>query len=125
MIYGATLAVGNALGLLATEVITLTAQEILKHTLLSALLSALAWPMALTRLGYLIDNPWSIALDRAKLAGLVLADSLLMRSYLGFRPVTLVCVEKNDSHAITAAFPPSLFSLTFFFLFMCAECTRL
>ncbi|KAF9288099.1 hypothetical protein BGZ68_000787 [Mortierella alpina] len=81
---------GNALGLLATEVITLTAQEILKHTLLSALLSALAWPMALTRLGYLIDNPWSIALDRAKLAGLVLADSLLMRSYLGFRPVTLV-----------------------------------
>ncbi|KAF9107833.1 hypothetical protein BGX29_004672 [Mortierella sp. GBA35] len=81
---------GNALGLLATEVITLTAQEILKHTLLQALLSALAWPMALTRLGYLIDNPWSIALDRAKLAGLVLADSLLMRSYLGFRPVTLV-----------------------------------
>ncbi|KAG0294824.1 hypothetical protein BGZ96_000395 [Linnemannia gamsii] len=62
---------GNALGLLATEVITLTAQEILKHTLLQALLSALAWPMALTRLGYLIDNPWSIALDRAKLAGLV------------------------------------------------------
>ncbi|KAF9936934.1 hypothetical protein BGZ65_001938 [Modicella reniformis] len=81
---------GNALGLLASEVITLTAQEILKHTLLSALLSALAWPMALTRLGYLIDNPWSVALDRAKLAGLVLADSLLMRSYLGFRPVTLV-----------------------------------
>ncbi|KAF9359067.1 hypothetical protein BGX26_000244 [Mortierella sp. AD094] len=81
---------GNAIRLLATEVITLTAQEILKHTLLSALLSALAWPMALTRLGYLIDNPWSIALDRAKLAGLVLADSLLMRSYLGFRPVTLV-----------------------------------
>ncbi|KAG0293768.1 hypothetical protein BGZ98_002047 [Dissophora globulifera] len=81
---------GNALGLLATEVITLTAQEILKHTLLQALLSALAWPMALTRLGYLIDNPWSVALDRAKLAGLVLADSLLMRSYLGLRPVTLV-----------------------------------
>ncbi|KAF9362611.1 hypothetical protein BGX34_005822 [Mortierella sp. NVP85] len=81
---------GNALGLLASEVITLTAQEILKHTLLSALLSALAWPMALTRLGYLIDNPWSVALDRAKLAGLVLADSLLMRSYLGCRPVTLV-----------------------------------
>ncbi|KAG0246717.1 hypothetical protein B0O80DRAFT_445771 [Mortierella sp. GBAus27b] len=84
------LQLGNALGLLASEVISLTAQEILKHTLLSALLSALAWPMALTRLGYLIDNPWSNALGRAKLAGLVLADSLLMRSYLGFRPVTLV-----------------------------------
>ncbi|KAG0228634.1 hypothetical protein BGW41_003375 [Actinomortierella wolfii] len=81
---------GSALGLLASEILTLTAQEILKHTLLGGLLSALAWPMALTRLGYLIDNPWSTALDRAKLAGLVLADCLVMRSYLGFRPVTLV-----------------------------------
>ncbi|KAF9971014.1 hypothetical protein BGZ73_006108 [Actinomortierella ambigua] len=81
---------GSALGLLTSEILTLTAQEILKHTLLGGLLSALAWPMALTRLGYLIDNPWSNALDRAKLAGLVLADCLVMRSFLGFRPVTLV-----------------------------------
>ncbi|KAF9162734.1 hypothetical protein DFQ26_003280 [Actinomortierella ambigua] len=81
---------GSALGLLTSEILTLTAQEILKHTLLGGLLSALTWPMALTRLGYLIDNPWSNALDRAKLAGLVLADCLVMRSFLGFRPVTLV-----------------------------------
>jgi pimeloyl-ACP methyl ester carboxylesterase len=40
-------------------------------------------------LGYLIDNPWSNALDRARAAGLVLADVLLNRS-LGVRPITLI-----------------------------------
>lgn len=43
----------------------------------------------LTKLGYLIDNPWSNALDRASAAGRVLADVLLNRS-LGVRPITLV-----------------------------------
>jgi hypothetical protein len=43
----------------------------------------------LTKLGYLIDNPWSNALDRAKSAGLVLADVLSQRS-LGVRPITLI-----------------------------------
>ena len=40
-------------------------------------------------MGYLIDNPWSNALDRAKAAGLVLADVLVKRS-LGVRPITLM-----------------------------------
>ena len=43
----------------------------------------------LTKLGYLIDNPWSNALDRAKAAGHVLADVLIARS-LGVRPITLI-----------------------------------
>lgn len=43
----------------------------------------------LTKLGYLIDNPWSNALDRAKSAGLVLAD-VLIRRHLGVRPITLI-----------------------------------
>jgi hypothetical protein len=43
----------------------------------------------LTKLGYLIDNPWSNALDRAYAAGLVLADVLLHRN-LGVRPITLI-----------------------------------
>ena len=43
----------------------------------------------LTKLGYLIDNPWSNALDRAKAAGSVLADVLLHR-HLGVRPITLI-----------------------------------
>lgn len=43
----------------------------------------------LTKLGYLIDNPWSNALDRAKAAGAVLADVLIHR-HLGVRPITLI-----------------------------------
>ena len=43
----------------------------------------------LTKLGYLIDNPWSNALDRAKSAGRVLADVLIQR-HLGVRPITLI-----------------------------------
>ena len=43
----------------------------------------------LTKLGYLIDNPWSNALDRAKSAGVILADVLIHR-HLGVRPITLI-----------------------------------
>ncbi|KAL0059732.1 hypothetical protein AAF712_013528 [Marasmius tenuissimus] len=43
----------------------------------------------LTKLGYLIDNHWNNALDRAIAAGSVLADVLLHRN-LGVRPVTLI-----------------------------------
>lgn len=43
----------------------------------------------LTKLGYLIDNPWSNALDRARTAGRILAD-VLIRRHLGVRPITLI-----------------------------------
>lgn len=43
----------------------------------------------LTKLGYLIDNPWNNALDRARAAGSVLAQLLLQR-HLGVRPITLI-----------------------------------
>jgi hypothetical protein len=43
----------------------------------------------LTKLGYLIDNPWSNALDRARAAGGVLAEILINRS-LGVRPINLI-----------------------------------
>ncbi|KAI9298557.1 DUF726-domain-containing protein [Neoconidiobolus thromboides FSU 785] len=80
---------GNSLKLLAGEVLSFAAQEILKHTLLSALLAALAVPMALSKLGYLVDNPWSNGLVLAEKAGLVLADILLNHAQ-GHRPVSLV-----------------------------------
>lgn len=80
---------GNALRMLAGEVLQFAAQEILKQTLMSSLLAALAPAMALSKLGYLIDNPWSNGLDRAQKAGLVLADILLNHSQ-GNRPVTLI-----------------------------------
>lgn len=45
--------------------------------------------IVLAKLGYLIDNPWSNAMDRAKAAGLVLADVLIER-HVGVRPTSLV-----------------------------------
>jgi len=45
--------------------------------------------LVLTKLGYLIDNPWNNALDRARAAGSVLAQLLLQR-HLGVRPITLI-----------------------------------
>jgi hypothetical protein len=53
------------------------------------LMAALQLPMVLTKLSYLIDNPWAVSLDRAVSAGQILADSLIDRN-LGTRPVTLV-----------------------------------
>jgi pimeloyl-ACP methyl ester carboxylesterase len=46
-------------------------------------------PTVLTKLGYLIDNPWNNALDRARAAGSVLAQ-LLIHRHLGVRPITLI-----------------------------------
>ncbi|THH27236.1 hypothetical protein EUX98_g6953 [Antrodiella citrinella] len=80
---------GSALRILTGEVLTQLAQTALQATVMTALMSALQWPIILTKLGYLIDNPWNNALDRAKAAGSVLADILIHR-HLGVRPITLI-----------------------------------
>ncbi|KAI0334020.1 DUF726-domain-containing protein [Cubamyces sp. BRFM 1775] len=80
---------GSALKILTSEVLSQLAQTALQATVMTALMSALQWPIILTKLGYLIDNPWSNALDRAKAAGSVLAEVLLHR-HLGVRPITLI-----------------------------------
>ncbi len=61
----------------------------LGSTILVALMASLQLPIVLTKLSYLIDNPWTVSLDRANAAGLILADSLIDRN-LGARPATLV-----------------------------------
>ncbi|TNY21383.1 hypothetical protein DMC30DRAFT_350744, partial [Rhodotorula diobovata] len=80
---------GRALNILTSEVLTQAGQQVLAATVMTALMSALQWPLMLTKLSYLIDNPWSNALDRAVQAGAILADILLNRR-LGVRPVSLV-----------------------------------
>ncbi|KAG6901593.1 hypothetical protein C0995_010264 [Termitomyces sp. Mi166 len=80
---------GDALKILTSEVLSQIGLTVLQATLMSALVTALQWPIILTKLGYLIDNPWSNALDRARAAGRVLADVLLHRN-LGVRPITLI-----------------------------------
>ncbi|KAF7724914.1 hypothetical protein EC973_000573 [Apophysomyces ossiformis] len=82
-------ALGSAFKIFATEAVTFSIQQALAHTIMGALLAGLTWPLALTKLGYLVDNPWANGLDRARLAGLILADTIMNRN-LGSRPVTLV-----------------------------------
>lgn len=64
-------------------------QQVLGSTVLIGLMAALQLPVVLTKLAYLIDNPWTVSLDRANAAGLILADSLIDRN-LGTRPITFV-----------------------------------
>jgi hypothetical protein len=80
---------GDTINILATEALTQGLQQILGSTILVALMAALQLPIVLTKLAYLIDNPWTVSLARADLAGLILADSLMDRN-LGARPITLV-----------------------------------
>ncbi|ODO04703.1 hypothetical protein I350_05312 [Cryptococcus amylolentus CBS 6273] len=80
---------GGALKIFGSEILTQVGQQVLQATVMTALLSALQWPLILTKLGYLIDNPWSNALDRARAAGLLLAD-VIMQRHAGVRPISLI-----------------------------------
>ncbi|KAJ1960645.1 hypothetical protein H4R35_007528 [Dimargaris xerosporica] len=80
---------GSILKMLAGEVLSSATVQLLQYTMLHTLMSALTWPITLTKIGYLVDNPWSIGLDRTQKAGAILADVLLHRAQ-GYRPVTLV-----------------------------------
>lgn len=80
---------GQTINILATEFLTQSIQQVLGQTVLVALMASLQLPMALSKLGYLLDNPWNVSLDRAWSSGLILADTLIKRN-LGVRPITLV-----------------------------------
>ncbi|KAG9241483.1 hypothetical protein BJ878DRAFT_536507 [Calycina marina] len=80
---------GDTINILATEALTQGLQQLLASTILTVLMSALQLPVVLTKLAYLIDNPWTVSLDRANAAGLILADSIMERN-LGTRPITFV-----------------------------------
>ncbi|KAI3747722.1 hypothetical protein L6452_10328 [Arctium lappa] len=58
-------------------------------TVLSSLLSALAWPATLLSLTSFIDSKWTIAVNRSDKAGKLLAE-VFIKGLQGNRPVTLV-----------------------------------
>ncbi|KAI9931819.1 hypothetical protein ASPWEDRAFT_25325 [Aspergillus wentii DTO 134E9] len=80
---------GDTINILATEALTQGLQQVLGSTVLVALMASLQLPLVLTKLSYLIDNPWIVSLARANAAGQILADSLMAHN-LGKRPVTLL-----------------------------------
>ncbi|RCK59184.1 hypothetical protein Cantr_07909 [Candida viswanathii] len=80
---------GQTIGILASEALSTSIQQLLGATVLTALMSAIQIPMALSKLSYLLDNPWNVSLDRAWKAGKLLADTIVSGN-LGVRPITLV-----------------------------------
>ncbi|WPH02671.1 putative membrane protein c6f6.13c [Acrodontium crateriforme] len=80
---------GQTIQILGTEALTQTIQQILGATFLATLMAGLSLPLVLSKLAYLIDNPWTVSLARADATGLILADSIIDRN-LGVRPITLV-----------------------------------
>lgn len=80
---------GQTINILATEALATGVQQILGATILTTLMASLTLPLWLSKLSYLVDNPWSVSLDRAWSAGKILADVIRQRN-LGGRPVTLV-----------------------------------
>lgn len=81
--------IGQTINIVANEVFTQVIQQVLGATILTAFISAIQWPMGLSKLGYILDNPWSVSLDRAWASGLILADTLMTKN-LGERPITLM-----------------------------------
>jgi len=74
---------------LAVDVVSGATRQILKQTIFHTLISAVIWPSYLLNLANMIDGDWTIAVERADEAGVVLATTLLY-SRAGRRPVTLV-----------------------------------
>ena len=72
-----------------SSAVTIAASEFFKYTLTAAASSALLFPVAVLQAGDLIDNPWTLGLDRARKAGKALAEAL-RRGAQGHRPVTLI-----------------------------------
>ena len=63
--------------------------ELIQRTVFAELMGAAMWPMTLIQVGRVVDNPFSIARQRAEKAGEVLADALINKAQ-GERPVTLI-----------------------------------
>ena len=63
--------------------------ELIQRTVFAELMGAAMWPMTLIQVGRVVDNPFSIARQRAEKAGEVLADALVNKAQ-GERPVTLI-----------------------------------
>jgi hypothetical protein len=64
-------------------------QDVLSVTVFTTLAAAAFWPVLLLQLTNIIDNLWTIAVERADQAGKELARALINREH-GSRPVTLV-----------------------------------
>ncbi|XP_056589269.1 transmembrane and coiled-coil domain-containing protein 4-like [Triplophysa dalaica] len=80
---------GSILDSLWDGLVGVVAQEALKYTVLSGILTALTWPASLLAVASVIDNPWGVCLSRSAAVGKHLAQVLRSRQQ-GKRPVSLI-----------------------------------
>uniref|UniRef100_A0A3B3Z888 Uncharacterized protein n=1 Tax=Periophthalmus magnuspinnatus TaxID=409849 RepID=A0A3B3Z888_9GOBI len=80
---------GSAMTSLLDGLVSMVAQEALKYTVLSGIVTALTWPASLLAAASVIDNPWCVCLSRSAEVGKHLAQVLRSRQQ-GKRPVSLI-----------------------------------
>ncbi|XP_035015778.1 transmembrane and coiled-coil domain-containing protein 4 [Hippoglossus stenolepis] len=80
---------GSAMASLLDGLVSIVAQEALKYTVLSGIVTALTWPASLLAAASVIDHPWCICLNRSAEVGKHLAQVLRSRQQ-GKRPVSLI-----------------------------------
>ncbi|KAJ8395134.1 hypothetical protein AAFF_G00035900 [Aldrovandia affinis] len=80
---------GSALNSLLDGLVSMVAQEALKYTVLSGIVTALTWPASILAVASVIDNPWGVCLSRSAEVGKHLAQVLRSR-HQGKRPVSLI-----------------------------------
>uniref|UniRef100_A0A673B9C5 Transmembrane and coiled-coil domains 4 n=1 Tax=Sphaeramia orbicularis TaxID=375764 RepID=A0A673B9C5_9TELE len=80
---------GSAMASLLDGLVSMVAQEALKYTVLSGIVTALTWPASLLAAASVIDNPWCVCLSRSAEVGKHLAQVLRSRQQ-GKRPVSLI-----------------------------------
>ncbi|XP_041860125.1 transmembrane and coiled-coil domain-containing protein 4 [Melanotaenia boesemani] len=80
---------GSAMTSLLDGLVSMVAQEALKYTVLSGIVTALTWPASLLGAASVIDNPWCVCLNRSAEVGKHLAQVLRSRRQ-GKRPVSLI-----------------------------------
>ncbi|KAI5612272.1 transmembrane and coiled-coil domain-containing protein 4 isoform X1 [Silurus asotus] len=80
---------GSVLDTLWDGLVSMVAQEALKYTVLSGIVTALTWPASLLAVASVIDNPWGVCLSRSAEVGKHLAQVLRSRQQ-GKRPVSLI-----------------------------------
>lgn len=80
---------GSAMASLLDGLVSMMAQEALKYTVLSGIVTALTWPASLLAAASVIDHPWCVCLNRSAEVGKHLAQVLRSRQQ-GKRPVSLI-----------------------------------
>uniref|UniRef100_A0A7N8WYX4 Transmembrane and coiled-coil domains 4 n=1 Tax=Mastacembelus armatus TaxID=205130 RepID=A0A7N8WYX4_9TELE len=80
---------GSAMTSLLDGLVSIVAQEALKYTVLSGIVTALTWPASLLAAASVIDHPWCVCLNRSAEVGKHLAQVLRSRQQ-GKRPVSLI-----------------------------------